>query len=269
MTSASDGAVAGSPAEVYEQHIVPAVFDPWTEALVEFIRPTTGISALDVGCGTGAMTRKLIDRVGPAGRVVGLDYDTGMIAVARTLEPGIEWHIADAQAMPFGDDEFDLVACHEGLQFLPDRAAGLNEMCRVMRPAGQLGLAVWRSSDLCPGHHALGQALGKWVSPEMAKLPPFSLSDADELRALVRGVGFEDVLVEPVKKTVRFSSTSRFTESMLAGASAKTREALSHLPPDNKEAFTKDVEELLAPYESEHGLEFPMEAHFVLARSPK
>ena len=268
MNSANDGPITDSPAEIYEQHLVPAIFGPWTEALIDFMRPAPGTSALDVGCGTGAMAKRLSDRVGSDGRVVGLDYDAGMIEVARTLSSAIEWHVADAQDMPFIDDEFDLVACHEGLQFFPDRAASLKEMCRVMRPAGQLGLAVWRSSDLCPGQHALGQALGKWVSPELANLLAFSLSDADDLRSLVRSAGFEDISVEPEKMNVQFSSISRFTELVLAGASAKTRESLSQVPADSREAFTRDVEEMLAPYVSERGLEFPMEAHFVSARSP-
>ncbi len=269
MTSEGEVPLTGSPAEIYERHLVPAMFGPWTDAFIEFMRPAPGISALDVGCGTGAMSRRLADRLGPDDRVVGLDYDTGMIEVARALSAVIEWHIADAQDMPFGDDEFDLVACHQGLQFFPDRAAGLKEMRRVLRPAGQLGLAVWRSSDLCPGQYALGQALGKWVSPEMAILPPFSLSDAGDLRALVQGAGFESISVEPVKKISLFFSANRFTEMVVAGASAKTRNALAQVAADDRIAFTRNVEEMLAPYVTERGLEIPMEAHFVSARSPR
>jgi ubiquinone/menaquinone biosynthesis C-methylase UbiE len=269
MNSTDDGPITGSPAEIYEQHLVPAVFGPWTTALVELVSPAPGNAALDVGCGTGAMTRKLADCVGPSGRVVGLDYDTGMIEVAQALRADIKWHVADAQDMPFSDDEFDLVTCHEGLQFFPDRVASLKEMRRVMRPAGRLGLAVWRSSDLCPGYNALGQAMGKWVSPEMATLPPFSLSDADELHTLVRAAGFEVISVEPIKQISLFSSANRFTEMVVAGASAKTRDALAQVAPGDKAAFMRDVEEMLATYVTERGLELPMEAHFVSALSPK
>ncbi len=269
MNSTDEGPLTGSPAEIYERHLVPAMFGPWTDALVDLMQPVPGTAALDVGCGTGAMARRLLERIGPNGRVVGLDYDVGMIEMARTLSADIEWHVADAQDMPFGDGEFDLVACHQGLQFLPDRAAGLREMCRVLRPAGQLGLAVWRSADLCPGQFALGQALGKWVSPEMAILPPFSLSDANVLRELVQGAGFEDISVEAVKKTSLFSTANRFAEMVVAGASAKTRNALALVADDDRIAFMQDVEEMLVPYVTELGLELPMEVHFVLARSPK
>jgi len=268
MTSDNEGSFTGSPAEIYEQHLVPAMFGPWTDAFIDFMQSAPGTSALDVGCGTGAMSRRLADRVGPTGRVVGLDYDTGMIDVARTLSAAIEWHVGDAQDMPFGDEEFDLVACHQGLQFFPDRAAGLNEMRRVLRPTGQLGLAVWRSSELCPGQYALGQALGKWVAPEMAVLPPFSLSDVDELRDLVSQAGLEDISVEPVTMVSLFSSANRFTEMVVAGASAKTRDALAQVATDDRMAFMRDVENMLAPYVTEQGLELPMEAHFVSALSP-
>ena len=73
--------ITGTPAEIYEQHMVPAIFARWAPDLVEAAAVRSGDRALDVACGTGAVTRHLAERVGPAGTVVGL-------AMRRVLKPG-------------------------------------------------------------------------------------------------------------------------------------------------------------------------------------
>lgn len=265
----SDSEITGKPAEIYQKYLVPALFGPWCEAFAEFIAPNPGDSALDVACGTGALAECLSKRVGSNGRVAGLDMDEGMIAVAQTSRLPIDWRQGDALAMPFEDDAFDVVASHQGLQFFPDRAAGLAEMRRVLRPGGQLALALWRESELNPGQHALGQALGKWVRPELAKLPPFTLHDKTEVAGLVSAAGFSDIVVQPVKRISLFPSVARFASLLSAGASASTRGALAQLAPQDKDGFERDVEEMLAPYVTDRGLEIPMEAHFVSGRAPE
>ena len=89
----SNPPIVGTPAEIYEQHMVPAIFARWAPDLVEAAGVQPGGRALDVACGTGVVTRILAERVGPAGTVVGLDINPGMLAVARVVAPlpNIEW----------------------------------------------------------------------------------------------------------------------------------------------------------------------------------
>jgi len=75
--------ISGTPGEIYEQHMVPATFARWAPELVEAADVRLGERVLDVACGTGAVTRILVDRVGQTGRVVGLDFNAGMLAAAR------------------------------------------------------------------------------------------------------------------------------------------------------------------------------------------
>jgi SAM-dependent methyltransferase len=79
---------------------------------------------LDIACGTGVVTRLAAERVA-TGRVVGLDSNAGMLAVARsvskTAAASIEWLEGSALSLPFGSDSFDLVLCQLGLQFFPVR----------------------------------------------------------------------------------------------------------------------------------------------------
>lgn len=266
MVSRTDNPIAGSPAEIYEQFIVPAVFGPWTEDFVEFVAPKSGESALDIACGTGALTKLLADRASSGGRIVGLDFDSGMIDVARSRRPDIEWCEADALDMPFGTGEFDIVTSHQGFQFLPEKRTGLLEMRRVLKPRGRLALSVWRSVEYSPGHLALSKALAKWVDPDVAKLTPFSLGDPDTLQDLVSDAGFIKIEIRAVSKIVRFDSAVHFAELIIAGSSAITRKALSQISPADIDGFKNDVVEMLSSYHSPAGLTFPMESHYLAAQ---
>jgi SAM-dependent methyltransferase len=77
-------------------------------------------------------------------RTTGLDINPGMVQVARSLpsELPISWQAGSALRMPFPDEYFDVVLCQQGVQFFPDRAAGLREMRRVLAPGGRVVLAV-------------------------------------------------------------------------------------------------------------------------------
>jgi ubiquinone/menaquinone biosynthesis C-methylase UbiE len=150
--------ITGTPGEIYEEHIVPAVTARWTPEFVELMSLRFGERALDVACGTGVVTRELPHRVGKTGRVVGLDISPGMLATARAIAPNlpVEWIEGNASKMPLPDGSFDVVVAQQGLQFLPDKPAALAEMRRVLTPGGRLLLSVWRSTQ----HPGLPRARG-------------------------------------------------------------------------------------------------------------
>jgi ubiquinone/menaquinone biosynthesis C-methylase UbiE len=203
----------GSAAEIYERHMVPAIFGPWAEDLLALAPPKLGERVLDVACGTGVVARLAAQGVGPNGTVVGFDLNPGMLAVARTLPPPqgapIEWREGNVSAIPFPDATFDLALCQQGLQFFPDRPAALREMRRVLAPRGRLALSVWRPMQYSPGFAALATALGRLIAPEAATIMqgPFALGSADDLRALITGAGFDEVVVRPAAKSLRFPSS--------------------------------------------------------------
>ena len=109
----------------------------WRRAAAQATEVGAGGAALDVACGTGALTRALARRVGPSGRVVGLDFSAGMLDGARRRSPGMTWVQGDALELPFGDGEFDAATIAFGLRNLADPARGLAEMARVVRPGGR------------------------------------------------------------------------------------------------------------------------------------
>lgn len=124
--------------------------------LLPFLAP--GMRLLDVGCGPGTITLDLAARVAP-GCTVGVDREVGVVAEAqRVLDshpiPGVEFRTADAYALEFDDESFDIVHAHQLLQHLTDPVAALVEMRRVLRPGGVLAVRdsdyggfVWAPSD--------------------------------------------------------------------------------------------------------------------------
>jgi SAM-dependent methyltransferase len=113
---------------------------------------------------------------------------------------------SNAQQLVFDDGSFDLVFCQQGLQFVPDRAAAVSEMCRVLRPGGAAVAAVWRGIEHNLIIRASHEAISKHLSPEAASVLErgFSkeLDDPDLWNELFTAAGFGRVEVDQIELTI-------------------------------------------------------------------
>jgi ubiquinone/menaquinone biosynthesis C-methylase UbiE len=101
-------------------------------------------AVLDVGCGTGAVLRAVLD-THPGVRAVGVDLSPEMLGVARQkLGNGAELHVGDAEHLPLPHSCVDLVVCVDSVHHYPDPLAALREMARVTRTGGGLVIGEWR-----------------------------------------------------------------------------------------------------------------------------
>jgi len=148
-------ALSAQAADFYETTFVPALFGRWARRLVGAADLGPGLRVLDVACGTGVVARAAAEAVGPAGTVVGVDLNEAMLAVARRVAPALDWRVADAAGLPFGDASFDRVLCQAALMFFDDRVAALREMGRVAGPAGRIALQVPGRLSHSAGYAAL------------------------------------------------------------------------------------------------------------------
>lgn len=115
----------------------------WQHPL-EWLDIPSGGTALDVGCGPGSITASLARAVGPDGLALGVDVAESMLSRAVRAESGpqVGFLRADAQRLPLRDDTVDAVISIAVLQLIPDPAAALGEMARVLKPGGRLAVMV-------------------------------------------------------------------------------------------------------------------------------
>jgi SAM-dependent methyltransferase len=247
----------------YSRFIEPAIFGPWADVFVDWAGVTRGDRVVDVGSGSGSVARRVEHFLGDRAEIVGIDYDPEMIALARTPAPaGIRWVQADAQALPFGGEQFDLVVCHQALQFVPDRHAALNEMHRVLRRAGRVVLAVWAPIERSPASAALADAIERHISAELAaryRAGPFGYGSLDTLRADLAASGFADADVDERELLATFDSVPLFARVYGTGG------LFVQAGADARRRMLDELEARLEPY-SEHGrLSYPTTAYLAKA----
>jgi len=273
MAQDEEWQLEGSAAELYERHLVPAITALWAADLVARAAPQPGERVLDVACGTGVVARLAAKTMG-AGRVVGLDINAAMLAVARSRPAGhaphIEWREASALEMPFPDRSFDLILCQLGLQFFPDRSRALREMLRVLVPNGRLALSVFTAIERTPMAKVLAESLDRHVGPGAStiKRSEHSLCDADELHRLVTDAGFRDVTIQAVTQTIRFPSARDYARLQLAATpQAGLMKGLEQARRDALvETIAADLAASLGTAAEEGGFTSPQEVHVLVAR---
>jgi SAM-dependent methyltransferase len=115
--------------------------------LLQFLRP--GMSVLDVGCGTGAITRGIAEAVGTQGRVVGVDCDISLLEIARhenAAIPNLVFEVADAAALPF-EKRFDIVTAARTVQWVNRPQVAIEHMCRAAKTGGRVVALDYNHSD--------------------------------------------------------------------------------------------------------------------------
>jgi ubiquinone/menaquinone biosynthesis C-methylase UbiE len=262
----------GSAPELFERYLVPAITSLWAADLVARMRPGPGEAVLDIACGTGAVAR-LAAQHADGGRVVGLDFNPGMLAVARAAARAgapIEWREGSALDLPFADGSFDLVLCQQGLQFFPDRPLALREMKRVMAPSGRLGLSIYSAIERTPAAWAFVQALERRLGPDAStiKRSEHAFAEADQLRALMTGAGLVRVEIHTVTQRITFPSVLTYVRFQLLATPMAV--LLANRTETEQEAIIADIAEtarsLLAPEMLADGrLRFPQEAFVATA----
>ena len=110
--------------------------------LADLADVTAGQRVLDVGCGPGALTTELVERLGAAS-VAAVDPSESFVAAARARLPEVDIRQSSAEQLPFSDDEFDAALAQLVVHFMADPVAGLAEMRRVTRPGGVVAACVW------------------------------------------------------------------------------------------------------------------------------
>lgn len=254
-------------AEAYERYVARYILGPWAPLLVDAAQLAVGERVLDVACGTGVVARVAAQRVGPEGRVIGIDLNPGMIAVARSLLiPGsapMEWLERSALDLGVPDASIDAVLCQQGLQFFPDKPLAMREMRRVLRAGGRLALSVWNSTGIY--NKAVGDALAHFLSDEVAAR--FCASRRaparEELQHLAAEAGFVDVEVRIARINARLPKLDTFALDHLAATPVAP--VIANADSEARKNIGASVMKQLAAYSDGDGVSYPEETYLLTA----
>ena len=189
----------GSVAQSYDDVLVPLIFRPWGEWLLDEHGPWGGRTVLDLATGTGVVARLLADRVGSDGQVIAADINPQMLHVARDHCAGsgerVRFVESSAHPLELDSGTVDAVICQQGFQFFPERAQSAVEILRVLRDEGVALVSTWCSVAECKAFGAICGALDAIGETDLANMMrrPFDHMPEDELQAHFEEAGFGSV----------------------------------------------------------------------------
>ena len=143
--SHGDRVFSDSVAQLYEQYMVPLIFEPYADDLTARLAALRPSAVLEIAAGTGVVTRHMAARLPADVSIVATDLNQPMLDHAMRIgtSRAVTWQQADAMSLPFDDASFDAVVCQFGAMFFPDKAAAFAEAWRVLRPGGTFLFNVW------------------------------------------------------------------------------------------------------------------------------
>lgn len=243
------GPMGAPPAENYERYFVPTIGQPLAHELLRIAELRPGECILDVGCGTGIVTRLAAQEVGASGTVVGVDIDAGMLAVAQSVTPPvleIDWRQARAEALPFEDASFDVALCQMSLQFVEDRRKALAEMHRVLQPGGRILLDL--PGPATPQFEALAESMARHITVQGKGFVErvFSLYAPAAVEALLANAGFRSVEVRAATRSLSLPAPREFLWQYVS--STPLAGPMSGADSRARDAFEADVLEAWEPF---------------------
>jgi SAM-dependent methyltransferase len=210
-----------------QDEMMAALLEPIARNLLEHADLDGVRSAIDVGCGGGSQSLLIAERLGPSGRVLGIDISGPLLSVAReraaTAPPGVatlDFAQADAASHTFDPGTFDLLFSRFGVMFFQDPVAAFANLRTALAVDGRLAFCCWQSLQNNPWIWLAVQAALRHVPPPEAADPdapgPFSFAEPSRLEAVLGDAGFRDIAVKHHPVTLRWAAADTL-EGNVAG----------------------------------------------------
>jgi ubiquinone/menaquinone biosynthesis C-methylase UbiE len=236
-----------------------------TDLVVQGALLSAGLHVLDLASGTGQPALSVAKAVGPSGRVVATDMVPEMLEGARTNAAtqglsNMQFKVADAESLPFGDAEFDRVTARFGLMFFPDIHKALTEARRVLKPGGRISFVVWGPPE---GNPLFSTMTGPFLKHVQMPTPPpdapgvFRFADQGKLAGVVSAAGFHDVKTATNKVDWPWSGPPEEAWQATSELAAPFKKMMAALPAELKPVVVAEVIEGIARYYDGQKVNFP------------
>lgn len=204
---------------------------PLAVRFADWLEVTGGQRALDVGCGPGAFTRPLVDRLG-SDSVSAIDPSPPFVQACRERHPGVDVRQGGAESLPWDDASFDVTGACLVVHFMTDPVGGVSEMRRVTREGGTVGATVWDLKGSRAPMAPLWTAFAE-VAPELPDESDFQGGSRESLGSILEGAGLGDVEVSELAVTVTHPTFDEWWQPYLHGV-GPAGEAVASLDPDRR-----------------------------------
>jgi SAM-dependent methyltransferase len=216
--------------------------DPLADALVDLLDPQPGQRALDVGCGPGAVTERLVGRLGAAA-VKAIDPSAPFVDAVRARCPGVDVRSGVAEALPFPDDSVDVAVSQLVVLFMSDPVAGLREMARVTRPGGLVAANVW---DVAGGRSPIAPLwqAARDLDPGVDGDTGLAVTSAHELAGVFDAAGLGDLSSRELEVVSSYRDVDEWWQPLTLGV-GPAGDFVARLEPDARRALEARCRELL------------------------
>lgn len=241
---------------------------PAHNALLTKIRLEPGEKVLDIACGSGQLTFPAAKMVGKSGQVVGTDISDKMIEMAKAKaldrsQSNVDFIRMGADKLDFEDASFDTVICSLGLMYFPEPLRALDEMLRVLKPGGKLGITVWGKRVNC-GWAGVFEIVDRRVVTEVCPLF-FQFGYPENLAKLIERSGFQAVQTQVINSVLKYQDEEEASQAAFAGGPVAL--AYFKFTEEIKEAVHQEYKDSIKAHKTTIGYELPGE--FVIATSRK
>ena len=239
---------------------------------IEASAPQPGERVLDIGCGCGQTSFELARRVGPSGRVLGVDISAPMLEVARQRAAGAAANVsfieADAQTHALQKGGFDLAVSRFGVMFFDDPTAAFRNIGAALRPGGRLAFVCWRpmleNAWMATPLFAAMPLLPPLPPPDPAAPGPFAFADPERVRNILTGAGFEAVDIQPHDQPI---GGNDLDQTVAMALKVGPLGAVLREHPHLRDGVVGAIREALAPHVTPKGVMLPSATWIVTART--
>jgi ubiquinone/menaquinone biosynthesis C-methylase UbiE len=207
--------------------------------LIEFAGVDPGMAVVDVGCGPGALTERLVERNG-AENVAAADPSEPFVAAATERAPGADVRLAAAEELPWEDDRFDAALSQLAVNFLRDADVGVSEMRRVVRQGGLVAACTWSSGEDMEMLRSFWDAARRLDSGAPDEGSAMRYRSAEELDELWRRVGLSEVMTDHLRVETSYTGFDDLWEPFTFGV-GPAGAYLAKLSPEQREQLRTEL----------------------------